>query len=286
MTNDFPIVDGGGDKRVLSCIPSPVKVMATLPQWGVKNTTVSIAEISDYLQKKGHIDLAILKSPVLDQGQTGGCAAWSSVTAFNLAWNLGGQDYKTFSPGFLYAQVNGGQDRGSTPVDNMNALKDIGVCSKEFNPNEVIYKSQVDQRAYTSAQRFKLQASYVINTWEELTSAIFLNRPVEFGMKLPNGYDEGPDQRTGLPGYEGYLGLHGQCGRGLFYHPDIKQVVIIVQNSWSERWGIQGNIYNLGNLKGCCFLTEKHIFSGYFEAYAIVADLPDPQDPNAIPVAK
>jgi hypothetical protein len=285
--SEFEYVDFAGHHRIMACIPSPGKAMAGVPLWGSANPVIPEADIIAFLntQPNNIYDLGQIGSPILDQDGCGGCAGWSACGCFKLVWTLAGQTDQEFSPGFQYAQVNGGFDGGSSPIDNMNSLLTTGICLASDNPKDAIFKRQIPSTATTNAARFKLGKSYVITGWEDLISAVMLNRPVNFGMKLPRGY-ESVDQSTGLPPTGGYGGLHAQFIRGLFYHPDLKEIVGINQNSWNTVFGIQKPLYGItSDLRGCCFLRQKHIFAGYFEAYAMVADLPDPNDPNKPPSA-
>jgi hypothetical protein len=285
--NVFEYVDFAGHKRIMGCLPSAGKAMAGHPIWEAANPVIPEADIIKFLQTQPNniYDLGQIGSPILDQNGCGGCAGWSATGCFHLVWTLEGQTPQEFSPGYQYAQVNGGFDAGSSPIDNMNSLLKNGICLASDNPGDHIFKRQIPAAANTNAARFKLGKSYIITGWEDLISAVMLNRPVNFGMKLPRGY-QSVDQRTGLPPEGGYGGLHAQFIRGLFYHPELKEIVGVNQNSWNTVFGIQQPIYGItSDLKGCCFLRQKHIFSGYFEAYAMIADTTDPNDPNPPPPA-
>lgn len=285
MAINFPFVEFAGEKRYMGCIPSPPEETRLFTAWSADNTVISEPEIEKFLKtRSGNYDLGVVGSPILDQDGCGGCGGWSATAAFNLAWNLMAQEPKKFSPAFQYAQVNRGQDQGSTPTDNMNSLIKTGICLDEENPQGKIYASQLPPAAKSGAARFKVRKAYIIQNWEELITAIVLNRPVGIGMKLPSGF-QNIDQESGFPPKGGFGGLHAMMIRGLCWHPRISKIVCIDQNSWTDKFGIQGNIFGLGDMKGCCLLTKEHIFADYFEGFAIVANVPDPKDaqmPNVI----
>lgn len=283
---DFPYIDFDGQRRTLSCIPSEQRALAAHPAWGADNEVLTERDIIDWLAKQpnGLLDLGKVGSPILNQGSTGGCAGWAMTAVFTIGWNVLSDDVRSFSPGFQYAQNNHDRDAGSTPTDNLNSLMSTGICLLEDNPSNAIFRGNIPQTAYTTAARFKAEKGYNCRGWDEMISAIALCRPFNHGIQLPRGY-QNIDQRTGLPPLGGYGGLHAQCARGLFYHPELKQLVILNQNSWAKTFGIQQQIYGLGDLRGCCFLTRRHFENGYFEASALVANVPDPKDPKGIPVA-
>lgn len=93
--------------------------------------------------------------PVGNQDGEGSCVSWACgyytktfQEAYEHNWDLsdcewvGGYDGhpeaayqdRIFTPDFIYHQVNGGQDRGSTYSDNMDLLKDIGCSTWEKMP--------------------------------------------------------------------------------------------------------------------------------------------------------
>jgi len=112
--------------------------------------------------------------PVGSQGSEGSCAAWALVyyvktfqEAFEHDWDLSActwennapsQSYwnKIFSPDFTYHQLNGGQDGGSSFIDNMHLLNDIG-CSTwntmPYDPNDSV--TWPDESAWREAPIYR-----------------------------------------------------------------------------------------------------------------------------------
>lgn len=287
----FAYIDFAGERRLMGLKPSDPQRMAAMPTWRSQFTVLSKQDVVDFLKRMGgHYDLGQVGSPILDQDGTNGCVGWSSAAVFTLGWNLMGEEPQRFSPSFLYAQVNGGRDAGAMTLDTIDALKDIGISPLDDNDATRIFKRQISQKAYDDAKRFRLASAYVLTTAEEMMSAILHNWPVEFGMSLPNGYQR-IDPATGLPprGNNPAMG-HAQMIRGLYNHPVVSEVVALIQNSWTEQFGIADATKfgweSAAALKGCCFLTFDQIMNGYFEAWAMKVAVPDPQDPTGgIPTA-
>ncbi|OQA90307.1 MAG: Papain family cysteine protease [Elusimicrobia bacterium ADurb.Bin231] len=78
--------------------------------------------------------------PVGDQGNQGSCASWaigyyykSYQEAKDQNWSLTTANHQ-FSPAFLYNQINGGTDSGSTLYDNINILVNKGCASLRLMP--------------------------------------------------------------------------------------------------------------------------------------------------------
>jgi hypothetical protein len=89
--------------------------------------------------------------PIGSQGAEGSCVSWACCyytktfqEAKEYGWDLSGCTWNgepssgcqghIFSPDFVYHQVNGGQDGGSTYFDNMNLMERVGCCSWEKMP--------------------------------------------------------------------------------------------------------------------------------------------------------
>lgn len=286
--NDFPSAEVLGHVRYLACIPSDPVALAREPRYGAAHPVPPIPEIVSWLRAHGgHIDLTeVAHSPLIDQDGKNSCASFSGTSTYNLAWNLSNQDAHAFDPWFLYAQVNGGRDAGSRPLDNLKALQSTGICLVADNPQGFMYQAQLPRTCYDAAARFRAGPSYQVASPEEVAGALALLRPVAFGMALPANYMT-IDQGTGMFVPGGMGGLHGMMVRGLLIHPAIGRLVFIVQNSWSGAWGIRDarpfGFPTADALAGCVLVDPDAIFGGpYFEGYVIAAPLIDPQSSEPV----
>ena len=219
-------------------------------------------------------DLGIDQVPVFYQTQNG-CVGHGGTTAFWLAYNMAGGTVPPsgFSPTSLYAMVNNGIDEGAIVSDSMQALMDFGVCTMDEFPEAKYFEPQLSAQAKETRKRFRVQDAYHCDTFEAIGSALQLGFPVSFGVTLPYGYQSvGPDGLMPLARFDPRAG-HCMCGYGTTKlksgEPAIK-----VRNSWSSRWGNQGN----------CLMVAYH-FGRQCDAFAVRADITDPLDPNAQPVA-
>ena len=119
--------------------------------------------------------------PIGSQGSEGSCVSWACgyyTKTFQEAkehnWNFLGckwengswegypsaayQD-KIFSPDFIYHQVNGGSNNGSSYSDNMNLLQSIGCCTWDKMPcDRYDYTTWPSENAWRQAPLYRSQS--------------------------------------------------------------------------------------------------------------------------------
>lgn len=117
------------------------------------------------------VDLSDLMPPVGNQGQQSSCVAWSTAYANKSyqefverkdkgAWTYKSgntPNYKTlFSPAFIYNQINGGKDNGSSISDAMALVVSKGAIPWDTMPyNEKNYSKQPTVEQLQLAAKFK-----------------------------------------------------------------------------------------------------------------------------------
>ncbi len=156
------------------CIDPPIDVFNNIPiapQVEVDNTRA--------LLNRSLIESSSFPIPS-SQGQQGSCTAWAIGFAAksyfekkNRAWNLGYQDcagdftYKydhIFSPAFIYNQINGGKDEGSSITKALDLLMNTGICTWEDMPySDDDYLTQPSSTAIANAGNYKIENYYRIN---------------------------------------------------------------------------------------------------------------------------
>ena len=253
-------LDVDGVKRGLGMIPSPKAARDALPPFGEANPKIPMSEWPKDLARPPAL-------AILNQGDKGACNAFAGVGAFANSWRAAGGTARDFSPWTMYASVNGGSDRGSSPTDLIGVMKEKGVALGEDNPDRAWTTRRLPADAWKAAPRFKVEQVYSLEpSLEEIGTACLLGHGVWFGMQLPRKFND--TDAEGIPPHGGYLGLHAMYANWIYWSTKRGKWYIDTPNSWDLTWGLGGH----------CRLDEEHFTLGYFEAYAIKVVAVDPED--------
>ncbi|MDQ1661959.1 MAG: hypothetical protein QOJ68_1939 [Blastococcus sp.] len=193
------------------------------------------------------VDLTGFAVPPGDQGQHGACASWT--TAYTMAgweskyWHHAGAP---FQPMFVYNQVNGGSDNGSTFPANFHVLEtqgdlEAGAWTHPFSD----YTSQPTGAERTNAAKHVMTPHTTLFMGEgqgvaartAIESAIADNRPVAIGIPVYDSFFYiGPSSPTyGLASEAGYFeGYHAVTVLGY------NAAGVRIENSWGSGWGAGG----------------------------------------------
>ncbi|MDD3024255.1 MAG: Ser-Thr-rich GPI-anchored membrane family protein [Syntrophomonadaceae bacterium] len=116
-------------------------------------------------------DWSLNMPPVGDQGNQGSCVAWSMGYAqrtylyqVKTNWGVETADHQ-FSPAYIYNQINGGVDQGSSPYDAVRLLKSQGCATLADMP----YNAR-DYTTQPSASQIANAANYKIRDWQYLNN--------------------------------------------------------------------------------------------------------------------
>mgnify|MGYP000275804364 FL=1 len=177
------------DGRIVKCgwkPPDPVKY-AAMPRYAAP--VIPKSEWRDY-------SLRPFTPAIYDQNPQSSCTGMGAAGAFGTAWALAfPNDPHRFSPCFIYGLINGGRDQGASVMDTMEVLRDIGTCLESTVGPREIWQSRWPSSAKKEATRFKGIAFYVIDTYDQMVTAILNNKPVVFGVCLGRNYSAGKDGR-------------------------------------------------------------------------------------------
>lgn len=184
-----------------------------------------------------------------NQGNQGSCTAWAVCYALKSyqesqehGWGISSSATQ-FSPAFVYNQINGGKDNGSSISKALDLLIEQGVCTLKYMPYNVNdYKTQPNSAQKNNASNFKAKSwssirgvnsvkyhlakgsGVVIRVYCYSDFSISTSNPIydtiKSGEKKPN---------TG----------HAIC---LIGYDDSKQAFKFI-NSWGTNWGINGYGY-------------------------------------------
>lgn len=183
------------------------------------------------------------------------CAAWafgyygrSYLEARNQGWQNRGPRF-TFSPSFIYNQVNGGKDEGSNPFTVLELLRDTGAATLQTFPYAANdFKAQPPPLANVEAPAFRIEDFEIVHNGKQMRELLARGEMVVLGVRTNPIFSggrypiytqelhaEGSAQRTdGQP--------HGYHAMAVGGYDDDREAFLIL-NSWGEDWGLDGAIW-------------------------------------------
>lgn len=197
------------------------------------------------------VDLRPIMSPIRDQGRLSSCTAFA--VAVGLMESIEIEHFKSpftpLSPLFLYYATRASmrstkQDNGATLRAAVKTAANIGVCTENswsYSEDNVFTKP--NKPAYTEANNKsnRIKTYYRVADLPELRQALAAKNPVVIGLMLYESFESKKVEKTGMvpmPSLykESLVGGHAMCAVG--YDDDTR--LVLVRNSWSDKWGISG----------------------------------------------
>jgi len=221
---------------------APYGTAANQPTW-------TNAQIHDVIVDKNRRDMQALfpaSQFAVDQHQTSACNGWAKANAITRVRKLAGHDDGWVGSGsFIYAQMNGGRDRGSILEDGM--LDDHGCCSITLNPYDRIFTNQISESAWQDAAKHRaLRAYRAVNRqgWDSgLATGLYIGIAAVHVDESWNG------MKGGRPPVAKGPGNHAVCIEDIRWDANNQRFEYLMQNSWSAKWGMDGR----------CWLTWAHL---------------------------
>lgn len=173
-----------------------------------------------------------------------GYAAKSYLEARDQGW-LPDRPERTFSPTFLYNQINGGRDEGSSFVEAIRLMTRTGAATLATAPYDPDVRKRPDARAQAEAAAFPLLDAQLLADRTAIRRALQRRQVVVFGAHVNPVFLSGRftkytrelfvrDQTLRQPGQP--HGKHAMCIVGY----DDRDGVFLVQNSWGTAWCQRG----------------------------------------------
>ena len=210
-----------------------------------------------YIKHRGlpsEVDLSPNMPPIGNQGRQGSCVAWSTGYANksyheyierkdkeNWKYMINGlPNYKVlFSPAFIYNQINGGKDNGSSISDAMSLIVSRGALTLDQMPYDVNnFTRQPTPDQFQLASKFKAKEFQKLryNDPSEIKAQLSAGRPVVAGILIDTSFYE-------LKGKTIYQSSAGQSLGGhaitiVGYNDSTGAFKF--QNSWGIEWGDKG----------------------------------------------
>jgi hypothetical protein len=258
------ILDHNGVRRYLGTHPTPPSVM--FPMWADANEVLPASELVEF-------SLASTDIKTKDQDGRGACDGHAAASSFEWVREIAGYPYVALSAWMIYSILCNGVDRGASIGDALTLLTDHGTCPEALVPYNTINPRLLTREAIAACPRFKIEVGKMLQSYDEMLTATLLRRPGNFSIHVGGNFNS--LDSDGCPPVARGAGNHAVTfGLGLKKARN-GEWLIECQNSWGERWGIDGRF----------FIRRGHIeYQSYFEAYEIVAATDDPQGTPKPPV--
>lgn len=149
-TAPFPIINGHGTGLKLPTQNELENLQQPFPLLKSNNLNNTALSTAVDLSEKPYFP------PIGNQGSEGSCTAWALgyytktfQEAKEQGWFISSTE-EAFSPDFIYHQINGGGDHGSSIVDAMNLILEVGACKWPRMPYDA-----TDSTSFPSENAFR-----------------------------------------------------------------------------------------------------------------------------------
>lgn len=173
---------------------------------------------------------------IKSQGGRGSCNGYACAKALEKSRVLLGMEHIALSGEGVYAQINGGRDRGSMLNDGMKCLMESGAPPESMVPHETYIWSRVSDEAKQSMGEFQARECYRIDDEMELAAANAADFVCVVGIHAGGSFSR--------IGSDGVLGYANGGGNHSVQVDDVRVVDGELQfrmaNSWGTRFGKDG----------------------------------------------
>jgi hypothetical protein len=180
-----------------------------------------------------------------NQGAVGSCVTWA-IDYGMLGWwaNYSGHAGKPFAPMYTYSQINGGVDRGSSPISALQVALTQGSDTRaDYTQGDYDWSDQPTAAERANAAHYKIKSYTTLFMGANqagsaglIKNALATNHPVAIVMAVRHGFDVlgaspsavDDDITSAIRGYHEVLAV-GYDSAGL-----------IIENSWGTGWANAG----------------------------------------------
>lgn len=183
---------------------------------------------------------------VLDQGFLGSCTAHAieSLVRIELAAVRGALPSQ-LSPLALYWGERAREgtiddDAGAYLRDGMKVAATSGIPLESAWSYSEDWRARPDDGAWATGLDHRIATYHRITGLDELRDELADGHPVVFGFEVPESFEDSETARTGVmrpPAPEDQI-VAGHAVLAVGY--DDERKMLIVRNSWGERWGLDG----------------------------------------------
>lgn len=205
-----------------------------------------------------------------NQGNRGSCNGYAGAKCLERARVLRGLDHTPLSGEGLYAQINGGVDRGSGLQEGMEAMVRNGVPPESMVDHQEYRWGRISREAKDACSRFKAQEPLGVDTWQELCSGLAIGFVGVVAVHASNRWSQ--LDSNGVAGESHGVGNHSVIVDDVVWIDG--EPFVDDPNSWGTRWGWEGRAYLNWDLH-----FRKTI--NYHDFYLIPTTGDDPDEDNA-----
>lgn len=248
------IITPDGHERILNLQPSPpelVRLVRSSP-----TPAIPLSQIKPFRRWPEAVKIK-------DQNGYGACNGHAAATSIEAARVKSGAPHVPLSAWFVYGRLAKGVDRGS------NILQALDLVQREGVPEESLVKYGDFSGRYSAdvqeaAKEYRAEVAYKVEAWEDLATAVALGRYGNMSVRVPRGGWSGRLDANGCPEVGVGAGNHAVTFGGGIKVLSNGEVLILMANSWSTKWGDNG----------FCWLSRAHWERGTWrEAYVVAATI-------------
>lgn len=206
---------------------------------------------------------------IKNQGNRGACNGFAGATALEQSREILGQDFVALSGEGLYAQINGGSDRGSLLNEGMEAIMRTGIPPQSMVPHEEYLWRRISQEAKDACSRFRAHECYRVDDELELADGLASGFTGVVAVHATNAWSR--IDNNGVCGTSNGVGNHAVAVDGIRIVGG--ELQFDMPNSWDLTFGDNGRGW----------LTWSRHFKTtvkYHAFYLIRSTLDDPQADN------
>jgi len=221
--------------NALGWIPETLQMKNSVPTYAAPAISLVSSEIIDYTDA--------FPDPG-NQGTQGSCVGWAvGYAAKSYLVNIGqkwGVKEHQFSPSYIYNQINGGVDEGSSIYEALQLVIEQGVCLLADMPyNENDFTTQPNQTQKIIAEQYRSLSMRRISEGDVNNMKVALQEGIPIVVGIPV-YPDFDNLDSSNPIYDNSFGTsrgnHAICLIG--YNDETNSFKFI--NSWGTSWGLNG----------------------------------------------
>jgi hypothetical protein len=179
------------------------------------------------------------------QGRQGSCVGWATAYALKSyhekieeQWSFSEQS--TFSPAWIYNQINDGKDEGSRIDNALQLMIDQGAATWQAMPyTDQDYLTQPSEEVVAQAANYKAESMRSVTSAQQMKAALANRSPVVVGIRIFDAFNHLQGSNSVYNTTEGELqGGHAVTLVG--YDDNQFGGAFKVINSWGTSWGDNG----------------------------------------------
>jgi hypothetical protein len=233
-----PFDDPTGAERRLGDLGFMSPANAPFTVFGAAGVGPDVVPRSKWKSRTFSTKPSFAPTTIKNQGSTNECNAFAICYAMEAVRRVNGARELPLSPGFIYGNINQGQDNGSRLEDGLTHAQKVGTVPVTMIPELEWHSSRWPSDSFEVAKSFRALEWWLCPTFELMASAVHHGFPVVFGIAW--GPKDGVDSDGWLPDAPagGMAGGHAMCALGLVKRG--RGWGLLTVNSWGTRWGDQG----------------------------------------------